>query len=111
MNREEVETYVRDHQQEALRRTNKLMNDHFGKEYSSFNGLIGGKFKTYEVILGDYDTAEECVEAWLEGHGKIYQSEENQPDKSSNRIKLMLQDDYLRKFIENFVAKAYFKNK
>ncbi|WP_281657675.1 topoisomerase [Halobacillus sp. Cin3] len=111
MNREEVETYFRNHQQEALRRTNELMKSHFGRVYSNFNGLIGGKFRTYGVDVGDCDTAEECVEAWLEGNEKIYQREKNQSDKSSYRIKLMLQDEYLRKFIENFVAKAYFKNK
>lgn len=107
MKREVVIQYIEDNKDEALKRVSKIL----GKEtrMPSFNGIIGGKNATYDVNPLDYNTAEGYVAAWMISHEKRYTDEINAPySKSSHRVHDLLQDNFVKKFIESYLARSYF---
>lgn len=107
MKKVNVEKYVKDNEDKALKKASEIL----GKEISmqSFNGIVGGKNETYGVDPLEYDTAENYIEAWMISHKKIYNDEKNSSyRKSSHRVHALLQDSFLRDYIENYLARTYF---
>ncbi|WP_242274960.1 topoisomerase [Bacillus cereus group sp. BfR-BA-01445] len=107
MKREDVIQYIEDNKDEALKRVSKIL----GKETKmpSFNGIVGGKNTTYDVNPLDYNTAERYVAAWMLSHEKRYNDEVNASySKSSHRVYDLLQDSFVKEFIENYLARTYF---
>lgn len=107
MKREEVIQYVNDNKDRALEKAGLILGRKINMQ--SFNGIIGGKNAIYDVDPLDYETPENYIKAWMQSHQERYNDEKYAPyEKSSHRVHNMLQDDFLKKYIENYLARTYF---
>ncbi|MCU4862753.1 hypothetical protein OB981_22110 [Bacillus cereus] len=68
--KQDVEKYFKDNKEEALRRASEILNKEVN--WSSFNGIIGGKNDTYEVVVEEHNTVESYVKDWMYGHELAY---------------------------------------
>lgn len=108
MKKDDVIQYVKDNEDTALKKVSQIL----GKETTilSFNGIIGGKNATYGVDPLEYDTPESYIEAWMQSHQKKYNDEKTLSyKKSSHRVHDLMRDSFVRNFIENYLARTYFK--
>ena len=107
--KEAVEKYLKENEATALIKATQILGKDTDKQ--SFNGIIGGKNKIYGISILDYDTPEDYIDAWMQSHNGIYESEKHWPEftKSSHRIQALLNDSFLREFSENYLANSYFK--
>lgn len=104
----EIEKFIDERKDEALTRASKILE----KETSmaSFNGIIGSKNQIYELDPLLFDNATEYVQAWRNMHEKSYEEEKNFPHpKASHRVHKLLQDSLMEEFIENYLARTYYK--
>lgn len=105
--REDVMQYVEDNKEKALENASRILEKNVSMQ--SFNGIIGGKNATYGVNTLDYDTPESYIEAWMISHERKYNDEINASySKSSHRVHDLLQDNFLKVFIKNYLARTYF---
>ncbi|PGM87985.1 topoisomerase [Bacillus cereus] len=113
MDRKTVEKYFKDNKENALKKTGEILKEE--TTWSSFNGTVGGKNRTYGVELEEHDTPESYIEAWMKGHKRAYYSDDNPSynkfNRSSHTVHALLQDDFLKEFIVIFLARTYFNNK
>lgn len=108
MKKSDVVKYVKDNEIEALKRVSKILDKKTNLQ--SFNGIVGGKNATYKVDPLEYDTPESYIEAWMLSHQKRYNDEKHfSNSKSSHRIYNLLQDSFVKDFIENYLARTYFR--
>ncbi|MBE7106640.1 topoisomerase [Bacillus cereus] len=102
-------------QEEALKRASKILDKEIN--WSSFNGIIGGKNDIYEVVLEKHNTVEAYVVDWMYGHELAYSSDKhknlpyNKHNRSSYKVHALLEDELSRKFIVCCLMKTYFKRK
>lgn len=108
MKKSDVIKYVKDNETAALERASQILDKETNLQ--SFNGIIGGKNATYDVEPLEYDTPESYIEAWMLSHQKRYNDEKyfSYP-KSSHRVYNLLQDSFVKDFIENYLARTYYK--
>ncbi|PEY71427.1 topoisomerase [Bacillus thuringiensis] len=115
INAQTVKQYYQSNLDEALKKASEILGDPIGE--SNFNGLVGGKNKTYGVDIKEHDTPESYVKAWIDGHERVYEKDRNlklsftKYDRSSYKIQALLEDKFLRGFIECYLIKSYFKNR
>lgn len=115
INAQTVEQYYQSNLEEALKRASEILEDQ--KKQPNFNGLVGGKNKTYGVEIKEHDTPESYVKAWMNGHERVYKEDGDKnpsftkKDRSSYRIQALLEDEFLRGFIECYLIRSYFKNR
>ena len=77
---------------------------------SRFSGIIGAKNATYSVDVCSFSTAQDYVYAWIYNHNKIYEQEKSSSsEKSSMRIHKLLQDEFLREYIYNYLKRTYYR--
>ncbi|WP_413565477.1 topoisomerase [Bacillus sp. 3P20] len=113
--KKEVLQYYKDRKEEALKRASKILDKKV--DWSSFNGIIGGKNDIYEVILENHSTVESYVVDWMYGHELAYSSDKhkklsyNKYNRSSYKVHALLEDELLRKFIVCCLMKTYFNRK
>ncbi|RKI20790.1 topoisomerase [Bacillus thuringiensis] len=115
INAQTVEQYYQSNLQEALKRVSDILNKE--KKQPNFNGIIGGKGKIYVVDPKDYDTPESYVKAWMKGHEREYTKDKNKNqeytkyDRSSYKIQALLEEEFVKGFIECYLMRIYFNNK
>lgn len=108
MKKREVVKYVKENETAALERVSQILDKKTNLQ--SFNGIIGGKNATYEVDPLEYDTPESYIKAWMLSHQQRYNDEKHfSYSKSSHRVYNLLQDNFVKDFIENYLARTYFK--
>jgi hypothetical protein len=108
MKKSDVVKYVKDNEDAALERVSQILDKETNLQ--SFNGIIGGKNATYDVEPLEYDTPESYIEAWMLSHQKRYDDEKHFPyPKSSRRVYNLLQNNFVKEFIENYLARTYYK--
>lgn len=108
MQKQAVEKYIKDNSDVALNLVSSILNKNVSMQ--SFNGIIGGKNKTYDTDALNYKTPEEYIEAWKQSHQGNFDSDKNALyKKSSHKINDLLQNPIVEKFIENYLARTYFK--
>lgn len=108
MRREEAEKYIEDHKEDALLRASEILGRDVS--FASFNGIIGSKNGTYSVDPGSYPTVEEYIEDWHRQHNVCYEAEKYAPsEKSSHRVHKLLQDEFVCQFIDNYLARTYYR--
>ncbi|WP_336779832.1 topoisomerase [Paenibacillus illinoisensis] len=104
----DVEKYIKENSKSALNRVSSILGTEISMQ--SFNGMIGGKNDTYTVNPLNFETAEEYISEWKANHKKIFESEKNAIyEKSSHRIDELLKESDIAKFIENYLARTYFR--
>jgi molybdopterin synthase catalytic subunit len=107
LKKDDVVEYVNNNEDLALEKTSRILKREIGMQ--SFNGIIGGKNATYGVELLEYETAEGYVDAWMKSHQKRYNNEKNLSySRSSHRVHDLLQDSFVKRFVENYLARTYF---
>lgn len=115
LERQDVEKYFKENKEEALKRASEILNKEV--DWSSFNGIIGSKNDTYEVVVEEHNTVESYVKDWMYGHELAYSSDKhkgypyNKHDRSSYKVHALLEDEFLRGFIECCLMRTYFKKK
>lgn len=113
--RKDVEKYFKDNKEIALKRASEILAKEVN--WSSFNGIIGSKNDTYEVNVEDHDTVGSYIKDWMYGHELAYSSDKhknlpyNKHNRSSYKVHVLLEDEYLKGFIECCLMKTYFKKK
>lgn len=116
INAEAVEQYYQSNLQEALNRVSDILKDE--KKQPNFNGIIGGKGKIYGVDPKEHDTPESYVEAWMKGHEREYTKDKKiknreftRYNRSSYKIQALLEEDFVKEFIECYLKRIYFNKK
>ena len=107
MNQKEAQKYLKDNQNSVLEKCGKLL----GREISiqSFNGLIGGKNKVYNVDAVNYKTPEEYIDAWKKSQKEIKARDNADYDNSIKRIDLLLKDKEISNYVNAFLTRTYYK--
>ncbi|WP_411501460.1 topoisomerase [Bacillus thuringiensis] len=115
INAQTVEQYYQSNLQEALKKVSDILNK--DKKQPNFNGIIGGKGKIYGVDPKEHDTPESYVKAWMKGHEREYTKDKNNNreftkyDRSSYKIQALLEEEFVKEFIEYYLMRIYFNNK
>ena len=108
MEQKEVERHITDNESEALYRAGQILGREVSRE--SFNGIIGGKNSTYSSDPSNYETPESYIADWRKKHDARYEREKNYShDMSSHRIHKLLQDEFVSEYIDNYLARTYFR--
>lgn len=114
-NLENVKKYLSIHQEEAFNKCtdiNKKNNLDKVMNFSSFNGLIGGKNRTYNLDIRSFNTAQEYVNAWIMANETLYQEEKIYGiDKSSVRIHNLLDDKFVKDYVAIYLTKIFLNSK
>lgn len=104
----EVETYIQENKEYALSLVSSILEREVS--WQSFNGIIGGKNKTFNVSPSNYSSAEEYVAAWRKAHSMEYEKYGYKtPHSAIYRIQQLLEDSILEEYIEKFLARTYFR--
>lgn len=104
----EVETYLQENKEYALGLASSILDREIS--WQSFNGIIGGKNKAFNVSPSNYHSAEEYVAAWKKSHSLEYEKYGyNTPHSAAYRIQKLLDDSILEEYIEKFLARTYLR--
>ncbi|MBZ8172659.1 hypothetical protein FOG26_05675 [Staphylococcus cohnii] len=114
----EVETYIENNKNKIMTKCSSILGRKI--EHANFNGIVGGKNTSYNVRTEDYSTASKYVEAWFDSFEQLYQSEkdferipafdsETRREKSVYRMKKLLNDKDVKKFVTVYLARTYLR--
>ena len=109
-NKEEVFRYVEENELQAIQKAQAILKyNGMPHIHNSFNGIIGGKNRTYNTPPEKYEAAEQYVDAWLKAHHNEYIKDGRYAkEKSSGRIQCLLEDEYVSSVIQNYLARIYY---
>lgn len=117
----QVENYIKQNKNVIMNKCSVILNENIGME--NFNGIVGGKNKTYNVRKENYNSASEYVAAWLNNFNRLLKSEKKDFDtiylfdsftrgeRSAHRMEKLLNDDDIKDFIIVYLARTYLRNK
>lgn len=104
----QAEQYILDNTYVVLEKASDILGEQV--TYQSLSGIIGGKNKTYNLVVRAFPTANDYVNAWFNAHFSIYKEERNYNyEKSSHRIYYLLRDPMIRLYVEAFLTRTYYR--
>ncbi|MCG2128173.1 hypothetical protein K4S04_10705 [Staphylococcus epidermidis] len=115
----QVENYIKQNKNVIMNKCSVILNKNIGM--ANFNGIVGGKNKTYNVRKEDYNSASEYVEAWFNNFNRLLKSEKDferlpafetkaNGEKSVHRMNMLLNDNDIKKFTIVYLARTYLRN-
>ncbi|WP_305807467.1 topoisomerase [Staphylococcus hominis] len=117
----QVENYIKQNKNVIMNKCSVILNKNIGM--ANFNGIVGGKNRTYNVRKEDYNSASEYVEAWFNNFNRLLESEKKDFDtiylfdsstrgeRSAHRMEKLLNDEDIKDFIIVYLARTYLRNK
>lgn len=110
MNIQEIEKYIKDNREVILKKCADILGRSEMTE-QSFNGIIGGKNKTFGLKVTNYNSSEEYVDAWMNAERRIKDNDNANYENSIKRIDKLLGNAEVRKYIETYLARTFLKRK
>lgn len=87
----QVENYIKQNKNVIMNKCSVILNKNIGM--ANFNGIVGGKNRTYNVRKEDYNSASEYVEAWFNNFNRLLESEKKTLIQYIYLIALLVEND------------------
>lgn len=108
MDKEKIEIYIKNNQEMVLKKCSNILGKNINMQ--NFNGIFGSKNRYYHVEPENHPNADEYIKAWFDSFESLYKLEKDKhPDRSSHRIKRLLKDEDIKKFVIVYLARTYLK--
>lgn len=109
-NKRAVENFIENNKEYALIIASEILNKEIN--WQSFNGLIGGNNRSFEISATNYSSANEYILAWKNAHSILFKEYGYKtPISTVYKIQKLLEDPFLDEFINNFLARTFLRAK